>query len=89
MTKMFTSPEEMFEKTVKDALKVELPPGPMSTLVKIQESIESGKPPAIETLLPKLPPLPGGSSSSSKSSSNSNPGNPGNMMPVTVRLSSY
>jgi hypothetical protein len=87
---MFTSPEEMFEKTVKDALKVELPPGPMSTLVKIQESIESGKPPAIETLLPKLPPLPGGSSSSSSSSSKSSSNsNPGNMMPVTVRLSSY
>jgi hypothetical protein len=89
MTKMFTSPEEMFEKTVKDALKVELPPGPMSVLFKIQESIEAGKPPAFETLLPKLPTGGGGSSSSSSSSHSSSSSSSTQSIPITVRVSSY
>ena len=90
LTKMFTSPEEMFEKTVKDALKLELPPGPMTTLLKLQESIEAGKVPSLESILPKLP--TGGSSSSSASSSSGSPSasrSSPSPTAVSVRLTSY
>ncbi|MFQ6076357.1 MAG: hypothetical protein ACE5Z5_09540 [Candidatus Bathyarchaeia archaeon] len=66
ITKALTTPEAGFEKMVRDAVKVELPPGPQSILLKFQESIEAGNAPKVEEVLPeapkvelpKLPPLP-------------------------------
>jgi len=70
LTGVLTTPESQFEKMVKDATKVNLPPGPQSMLLKLQKSLEGGgsssplSPPnalKIEEVLksfPKLPSLP-------------------------------
>jgi len=67
-TKMLATPEMQFEKMVKEATKIPLPPGPQSTLLKLQSAIEAGKAPSpeeiipaearIESILAKLPTLP-------------------------------
>jgi len=51
-----TRPEEEFEARVEEATRVTPPPGPMSTLSRVAESVERARPPAPPT---------GGSSSSS------------------------
>lgn len=56
-TQLLATPETQFESMVKEALKVELPPGPQSTLLKIQGSIEAGKAPAPEAFMPRAPKL--------------------------------
>jgi len=78
-TQILAMPEIQFENMAKSA-GVELPPGPQSTLLKLQSSIEAGQTPSPEALLskvpkveevlsklPKLPPLPGTESVSSVS----------------------
>ncbi|MEM4480862.1 MAG: hypothetical protein QXG58_06440 [Candidatus Bathyarchaeia archaeon] len=54
-TQLLATPEAQFENMVKEALKVELPPGPQSTLLKLQGSIEAGKAP--EAFMPRAPKL--------------------------------
>jgi hypothetical protein len=56
LTQLLATPEVQFESMVKSA-GIELPPGPQSTLLKIQTSIEAGKPPSPEALMPKAPKL--------------------------------
>ena len=64
ITKALITPEAGFEKMVKDAVKVELPPGPQSIFLKFQKSVEGGDAPNVDEIvpkgleLPKLPPLP-------------------------------
>lgn len=64
ITKALITPEAGFEKMVKDAVKVELPPGPQSIFLKFQKSVEAGDSPNVDEIvpkaleLPKLPPLP-------------------------------
>ena len=72
-TRVLVTPETEFEKMVKDATGVELPQGPQSMVLKLQEDFEAGEEPevpealrkgptAILAQLPKLlplPPLPG------------------------------
>ncbi len=55
-TQLLAAPESQFESLVKEALKVELPPGPQSTLLKLQTSLEAGKAP--EAVVPRAPKLP-------------------------------
>lgn len=57
-TQLLATPETQFESMVKEALKVELPPGPQSTLLKLQAFIESGKALSPEAVVPKAPKLP-------------------------------
>jgi len=57
-TQLLATPETQFESMVREALKVELPPGPQSTLLKLQTSLEAGKSPTPEALVPKAPKLP-------------------------------
>ncbi|MBS7635781.1 hypothetical protein KEJ37_00305 [Candidatus Bathyarchaeota archaeon] len=57
-TQLLAAPETQFESLVKEALKVELPPGPQSTLLKLQTSLEAGKAPSSEAVVPKAPKLP-------------------------------
>lgn len=54
-TQLLATPETQFENLIKESLNFELPPGPQSTLLKIQSSIEAGKAPSPETLMPKAP----------------------------------
>ncbi len=56
-TQLLAAPEAQFESLVKEALKVELPPGPQSTLLKLQTSLEAGKAPTPEALVPRAPKL--------------------------------
>lgn len=74
LTGVLITPESQFEKMVKDATKIDLPPGPQSMLLKLQKSLEVGgaaslpnpfpnppNAPKIEEVLksfPKLPSLP-------------------------------
>jgi len=53
-TQLLATPEVQIESMAKSA-GIELPPGPQSTLLKIQSSIEAGKAPAPEAILPKAP----------------------------------
>jgi hypothetical protein len=55
-TQLLATPESQFESMVKSA-GLELPPGPQSTLLKIQGSIEAGKAPAPEAFMPRAPKL--------------------------------
>jgi hypothetical protein len=55
-TKLLAFPEEQFESMAKSA-GVELPPGPQSTLLKIQMAMEEGRAPTPEEVLPKAPKL--------------------------------
>lgn len=72
-TRVLATPEEYFENTVKSSLNIEVPPGPMSVLFKLQTAVESGELPQIERIIPlarvprlqdilasipKLPPVP-------------------------------
>jgi len=74
-TRVLATPEEYFENTVKSSLNIEVPPGPMSVLFKLQTAVESGELPQIERIIPlarvprlqdilasipKLPPVPAG-----------------------------
>ncbi len=54
-TKLLATPETYFENMVKNAFKLELPPGPQSTLLKIQESLEAGRALAPEEFMPRAP----------------------------------
>lgn len=54
-TQLLATPETQFESLVKEALKLELPPGPQSTLLKLQTSLEAGKAPSLEAVVPKAP----------------------------------
>jgi len=61
-----TRPEAEFEARVEEATKVTPPPGPMSTLSRVAESVERAGPPAPPTAggsspssLPRLPPIGG------------------------------
>ena len=61
ITKALITPEAGFEKMVKDAVKVELPPGPQSIFLKFQKSVEGGDAPNVDEIVPKgleLPKLP-------------------------------
>jgi len=58
-TRIFAMPEMQFENMFREMFNIELPPGPQSTLLKFQESIEGVgeeggalKLPSIEKLLP-------------------------------------
>lgn len=60
-TRIFAMPEMQFENMVREMFNIELPPGPQSTLLKFQESIEGVgagekggalKLPSIDELLP-------------------------------------
>jgi len=68
-----TRPEAEFETRVEEATKVTPPPGPMSTLSRVAESVERAGPPAPPTAggsspsFPRLPPIGGGSESPRKS----------------------
>jgi len=53
LTQVLATPETMFENMVKSSLGIELPPGPHSTLLKLQTSIEAGSIPSPETIIPK------------------------------------
>lgn len=55
-TKVLATPEEYFENTVKSALNIEIPPGPMSMILKVQTALEKGELPAIERILPAVKP---------------------------------
>ncbi|MEM4701669.1 MAG: hypothetical protein QXZ51_05955 [Candidatus Bathyarchaeia archaeon] len=56
-TQLLATPETQFESMVKEAFKVELPPGPQSTLLKLQASLEAGRSSTPEALVPKAPKL--------------------------------
>ncbi|MEM1820347.1 MAG: hypothetical protein QXU64_02015 [Thermofilaceae archaeon] len=71
ITRILAYPEQQFERAVKSLLNIELPPGPQSTLLRLQERFESGAVPelrevlpgarAIEELIamfPRVPPMP-------------------------------
>jgi hypothetical protein len=53
-TQLLAMPESYFEGAVRDALKVEIPPGPQSTLLKVQQSVEAGRAPELEEVLPRV-----------------------------------
>jgi len=55
-TQILAMPEIQFESMAKSA-GVELPPGPQSTLLKLQSSIEAGQVPSLEAVIPKAPKL--------------------------------
>ncbi len=55
-TKVLVTPEELFENTVKSSLNIDIPPGPMSVLLKLQTAVESGGLPRIESILPEIRP---------------------------------
>lgn len=57
LTQLLATPEVQLENMVK-AAGVEVPPGPQSTLFRLQSSIEAGKAPSPEAILPKAPKLP-------------------------------
>lgn len=67
-TKILTTPEQQFEQMVRSTLNIELPPGPQSALLRLQESFEAGraseiadvipKPPRVEQVLARIPRLP-------------------------------
>ena len=64
LTKVLSTPEIQFEKMIKGATKLELPTGPLSVLLKLQQGLETGEPPELpeapklEGILAKLPKLP-------------------------------
>jgi len=68
LTKILTTPEQQFEQMVRSTLNIELPPGPQSTLLKLQTSFETGRapeiaevipaPPRVEQVLARIPRLP-------------------------------
>jgi len=63
LTQVLMTPEAQFEKMVRGAAKIELPPGPQSALFDLQTKFEVGKPPmpeeAAKTVLARLPKLEG------------------------------
>jgi len=67
-----TRPEAEFETRVEEATKVTPPPGPMSTLSRVAESVEAAKPPTPPVAggsslsFPRLPPIGGGRESPTK-----------------------
>ncbi|MEM4667367.1 MAG: hypothetical protein QW498_08720 [Thermofilum sp.] len=71
ITKVLAYPEQQFERTVKSLFNIELPPGPQSMLLRLQEHFESGAAPELREVLPgvraleeliarfpRVPPLP-------------------------------
>lgn len=54
-TKILTTPEQQFEQMVRSTLNIELPPGPQSVLLRLQESFETGRAPEIADVIPKPP----------------------------------
>ena len=57
ITQKLKAPETQFESVVKEATGIELPTGPQSMVLKLQEGFEVGKAPVIEEAIPKIPPL--------------------------------
>jgi len=57
ITKRLVAPEAQFEGMVKKATGIELPPGPQSVLLKLQQGFEAGEVPKIEEVIPKAPKL--------------------------------
>ena len=57
ITQKLKATETRFESMVKEATGVELPTGPQSALLKVQQGFEAGKPPVIEEVIPKAPNL--------------------------------
>jgi len=57
ITQRLKLPETRFESMVKKATGVELPLGPQSLMLKVQQGFEAGKPPAIEEVIPAAPKL--------------------------------
>jgi len=55
-TQLLATPEIQFEAAAKSA-GITLPPGPQSTLLKIQTALEAGQMPSPEAVLPKAPKL--------------------------------
>jgi hypothetical protein len=55
-TQLLATPEIQFETAAKNA-GITLPPGPQSTLFKIQTALEAGQAPSPEAILPKAPKL--------------------------------
>ncbi|MEM4429656.1 MAG: hypothetical protein QXM08_00650 [Thermofilaceae archaeon] len=55
-TRVLATPEEYFERAAKSSLNIELPPGPMSMLLKLQTALETGEAPRIERVLPAIRP---------------------------------
>lgn len=68
-----TRPEAEIEARIEEATSVTPPPGPMSTLSRVAESVEAAKPPAppaggsSPSSLPRLPPIGGGRRESEES----------------------
>lgn len=66
-TTMLSTPEKQFESMARTSLRFDLPPGPLTTLLKFQKGLEAGKPelpklpeaPKVEQVLARLPKLPG------------------------------
>jgi len=67
-----TRPEAEFEARVEEATRMTPPPGPMSTLSRVAESVEAAKPPTPPAVggsspsFPRLPPIGGGRESPTK-----------------------
>jgi hypothetical protein len=53
-TQLLAMPEIQIETAAKNA-GITLPPGPQSTLLKIQTALEAGQAPSPEAILPKAP----------------------------------
>ncbi|MEM3994915.1 MAG: hypothetical protein QXW40_05955 [Thermofilum sp.] len=66
-TRILAIPEEYFQNTVKSIANIDIPPGPQSLLLKLQESVEAGQIPSVapkvqlprlEEILARFPALP-------------------------------
>jgi|GEM_PF-4634314 hypothetical protein len=70
ITQILAQPEMAFETTVKQALGIDIPPGPQSVLLRLQRDFETGRspdiagiareftPPRPEVLIQRLPRVP-------------------------------
>lgn len=70
ITQMLSQPEIAFETTVKQAMGIDIPPGPQSVLLMLQRDFEAGRapdiagvarqftPPRPEILMQRLPRVP-------------------------------
>lgn len=63
ITKVLANPESQFSSMVKESIGFELPPGPLTMLLKFQKSVEAGETPKPEDFIPRdikdiLPELP-------------------------------
>jgi hypothetical protein len=70
ITQILAQPEIAFETTVKQALGIDIPPGPQSILLRLQRDFEAGRspdiagiareftPPRPEVLIQRLPRVP-------------------------------